>query len=346
MSPLWPYSANVLITLDDAEPVWVNLTHPSELNTSIYSREPAKSEVVWGASGLSNSAHRIIVSMPTKGSFIVLDTFMYEQLVGGDTILLTIFTTCSYTSFVSASLQQDQMLAPPSTIPLGLSAETSASPRKLLKRSKPFGTTNTLIAFSLIAAISLIVVIAAVATLIWRYNNQQSQAKLHSASTQSPAELNQNSQLPPSSPSTFQYPPPTSPGALNQNVQLTPSPTSALQYLPLTHSPSSLNKSVSLVRSTPWPIPPAESAAIHEVDINTPWYSYTERTVSTRTTFHGTSNLSTPEATHVETLAFHSPRSSLHSTLSAPPAVAASGITRSISQNPLDNVRTASTSCD
>jgi hypothetical protein len=86
MSPLWPYSANVLITLDKAEPVWVNLTRPSELNTSIYGPEPTKSEVVWGASGLSDSAHNIIVSMSENGSFIALDTFMYEQPVSGDTI--------------------------------------------------------------------------------------------------------------------------------------------------------------------------------------------------------------------------------------------------------------------
>ena len=55
MSPLWPYSMNVLVTLNNAEPVWVNLTYPFELNTSTYGQDPAKSEVVWGARGLSDS---------------------------------------------------------------------------------------------------------------------------------------------------------------------------------------------------------------------------------------------------------------------------------------------------
>ncbi|KIM89415.1 hypothetical protein PILCRDRAFT_813343 [Piloderma croceum F 1598] len=289
MSPLWPYSANVLITLDNAEPVWVNLTHPSELNTSIYGPEPAKSEVVWGASGLSDSAHKVIMSMPENGSFIALDTFIY-------------------TSFDFMSFLRAKTLAVPSTIPLGSSAEASASPRKLFKRSKASGGTSALI------VILCIVAIAAVVILLWRCNNPQHQGTTYPAYPEFPVGFNQNVQLPPSPPSTFQYPPSTrSPGAVNQNVQLPPSPSSALQYLPSSHSPNSLSQSVSLFRSPPWPTPPAESVSVRETRTDTPWYSYEERTISTPTTFYGRSVLSTPEASHVDTLAFRSPRSSLYS---------------------------------
>jgi cytoskeletal protein RodZ len=233
------------------------------------------------------------------------------------------------------SFQRGKTLAAPYT---GSSAEASASFRKLFKRSDPSGGTSAVI------VILSIVAIAAVAIWLWRRNNQeyQDQGTIYSAYSESPVPVNQNVQLPPSPLSTSQYPPPThSPGA--RNVQLPPSPSSALQYLPSAHSPYSLNRAVSLVRSSPWPTPPVESVSVRQTRTDTPWYSYEEKTVSTPTTFAGRSVLSTPEASHVETLFIASPRSSPYSSpvRSMSPVTAASNGTRFISPNPPNNVRTA-----
>jgi len=76
LSPLWPYAVSVELNLDDGAGVTIDLTDPLATPTS-GGPETAPWRPVWGATGLSNSSHSLVVSMPIDGNFAVVDGFIY-----------------------------------------------------------------------------------------------------------------------------------------------------------------------------------------------------------------------------------------------------------------------------
>jgi hypothetical protein len=73
MSPLWPYLVNTAITLDSGPPILVDLVDHSRPNT-VEGPETVQSQVVWGASGLNNTQHTLVMSVGAGQPYAIMDT--------------------------------------------------------------------------------------------------------------------------------------------------------------------------------------------------------------------------------------------------------------------------------
>ncbi|KAJ7263095.1 hypothetical protein C8J57DRAFT_1719279 [Mycena rebaudengoi] len=77
LSPLWPYAVSTELALDGKLGVIVNLTDPVADTTADSGSESAMYSVVWSATGLDNTTHKLIMSKPSTGKYIVTDGFIY-----------------------------------------------------------------------------------------------------------------------------------------------------------------------------------------------------------------------------------------------------------------------------
>jgi len=75
--PRWPYSVNTSLSLDGGSAVVVNLTDPNASTTSEGGSESAQYSVAWSATGLSNTTHKLVLTMAPGGDVIVTDGFIY-----------------------------------------------------------------------------------------------------------------------------------------------------------------------------------------------------------------------------------------------------------------------------
>ncbi|KAJ7664595.1 hypothetical protein DFH06DRAFT_1324137 [Mycena polygramma] len=75
--PRWPYTVNTQLSLDGGSPVVVDLTDPSASKTSPGGSESAPYSVAWSREGLSNTTHKLVLTMASTGQFIVADGFIY-----------------------------------------------------------------------------------------------------------------------------------------------------------------------------------------------------------------------------------------------------------------------------
>ncbi|KAK7058047.1 hypothetical protein R3P38DRAFT_3304330 [Favolaschia claudopus] len=75
--PRWPYAVNVQLSLDGGSGVIVNLTDPDASTTSPGGSESAKWSAVWGATGLTNTTHKLVLTMAPTGDVVVADGFIY-----------------------------------------------------------------------------------------------------------------------------------------------------------------------------------------------------------------------------------------------------------------------------
>ncbi|KAF7344279.1 hypothetical protein MVEN_01719300 [Mycena venus] len=75
--PRWPYAVNTQLSLDGGQAVVVNLTDPNASTTSDGGSESAQYSVAWSATGLSNTTHKLVLTMAPGGQFIVADGFIY-----------------------------------------------------------------------------------------------------------------------------------------------------------------------------------------------------------------------------------------------------------------------------
>ncbi|KAJ7733662.1 hypothetical protein B0H16DRAFT_1328049 [Mycena metata] len=76
LCPRWPYAVNTEVTLDGGQSVIVNLTDPIASTTAAGGSESAQFSVVWSATGLTNTTHKLVLTMAPTGEFIVADGFM------------------------------------------------------------------------------------------------------------------------------------------------------------------------------------------------------------------------------------------------------------------------------
>ncbi|KAK0242172.1 hypothetical protein EDD85DRAFT_810245 [Armillaria nabsnona] len=95
--PLWPYPVSVMITVDGGVKTILNLTDAVASTTEPGGSESSQSCVRWCMTGLSNSEHEAVVTMPPSGSLIVVDAFSYTVADGSET------STCSTATASSAS---------------------------------------------------------------------------------------------------------------------------------------------------------------------------------------------------------------------------------------------------
>ncbi|KAJ7699431.1 hypothetical protein B0H14DRAFT_2417633 [Mycena olivaceomarginata] len=72
----WPYAVSTQLSLDGGLGVVVNLMDPHASTTGDGGSESAAASVVWAATGLSNTMHRLVLTMVLTGNFIVADGFM------------------------------------------------------------------------------------------------------------------------------------------------------------------------------------------------------------------------------------------------------------------------------
>ncbi|KAJ6532352.1 hypothetical protein B0H19DRAFT_1187358 [Mycena capillaripes] len=75
--PRWPYAVNTQLSLDGGQGVIVNLTDPNASTTDGGGSESALSSVAWSATGLSNTTHKLVLTMAPTGNVIVADGFIY-----------------------------------------------------------------------------------------------------------------------------------------------------------------------------------------------------------------------------------------------------------------------------
>ncbi|KAF9463646.1 hypothetical protein BDZ94DRAFT_1258190 [Collybia nuda] len=144
MSPKWPYLVNTAISLDSGTPVVVDLVDHSRPNTG-EGPETVQSEVVWGASGLSNTQHKLVVSVGAGQPFAIVDTLIYTQLDPEDTATTSTSSTLPPTSASSSSTSESS--PPPASTS---SAATSSSSKRVL--SIALGTVLGVLALLIIAA--------------------------------------------------------------------------------------------------------------------------------------------------------------------------------------------------
>nr|GAT60421.1 predicted protein [Mycena chlorophos] len=77
LAPRWPYAVSTEIALDGGSGVVLNLTDPLASTTSPGGSESAQWSVIWSATNLSNTTHRVVVTMAAGGETIVVDGFIY-----------------------------------------------------------------------------------------------------------------------------------------------------------------------------------------------------------------------------------------------------------------------------
>jgi hypothetical protein len=80
LSPKWPFPINVYISVDNGEPVQVDLTDYNKPQAPNKSAETVPCMPVWGAE-LSNDSHTVVVSMgDSVNQFVVVDAFKYSPI--------------------------------------------------------------------------------------------------------------------------------------------------------------------------------------------------------------------------------------------------------------------------
>ena len=76
MSPLWPYSVTTSLSLDSDTPTLLDLRDYSQAFDQD-APETAASAVVWGATGLANTQHQLIISVGAGQATAIVDGIMY-----------------------------------------------------------------------------------------------------------------------------------------------------------------------------------------------------------------------------------------------------------------------------
>ncbi|KAJ7732981.1 hypothetical protein B0H16DRAFT_1468276 [Mycena metata] len=77
LCPRWPYAVNTEVTLDGGQSVIINLTDPIASTTAAGGSESAPFSVVWSATGLTNTTHKLVLTMAPTGEFLVADGFIF-----------------------------------------------------------------------------------------------------------------------------------------------------------------------------------------------------------------------------------------------------------------------------
>ncbi|TFK33252.1 hypothetical protein BDQ12DRAFT_691300 [Crucibulum laeve] len=76
LSPLWPYLVNTAVSLDNGPIALVDLVDHSRPQDPNQGPETVQSTAVWGASGLANTQHTLVVSVGAGQPFGIVDAFM------------------------------------------------------------------------------------------------------------------------------------------------------------------------------------------------------------------------------------------------------------------------------
>lgn len=77
LSPLWPYDVSVNIAVDSGPPTFVNLLDPAYASHKASGgEETVASSSRWNVAGLANGIHKVVVSMPSNGKYVIVDGFM------------------------------------------------------------------------------------------------------------------------------------------------------------------------------------------------------------------------------------------------------------------------------
>ncbi|KAF5369706.1 hypothetical protein D9615_010177 [Tricholomella constricta] len=79
MSPLWPYTVNTAVSLDSGPPILLDLVDHSIPNVG-EGPETVQSHVIWGAAGLPNTQHRLVISVGAGQPFAIVDSLIYTAL--------------------------------------------------------------------------------------------------------------------------------------------------------------------------------------------------------------------------------------------------------------------------
>lgn len=74
LAPKWPYAVDSYIALDGGTPQLVDMTVPATPRDPPNGEESVAYAVLWSATGLSNTAHRVVVTV--GASFGIVDGFM------------------------------------------------------------------------------------------------------------------------------------------------------------------------------------------------------------------------------------------------------------------------------
>ncbi|KAJ6526805.1 hypothetical protein B0H19DRAFT_1197055 [Mycena capillaripes] len=76
LSPRWPYTVNIQISLDGGSSNLVSLVDPNTSPSATGGSESALSAVVWSEAGLANTSHTLFISY---GNYIVVDGITYTE---------------------------------------------------------------------------------------------------------------------------------------------------------------------------------------------------------------------------------------------------------------------------
>jgi len=80
MAPLWPYRVETVVTLDNEPPVVINMTAPGQLVPIGTTGATVVSSVLWGRTGLTNTQHKLVMSLAEGGRYIVVDALIYTAV--------------------------------------------------------------------------------------------------------------------------------------------------------------------------------------------------------------------------------------------------------------------------
>ncbi|GLB34397.1 hypothetical protein LshimejAT787_0112810 [Lyophyllum shimeji] len=149
MSPLWPYTVNTAVSLDGGSPILLDLVDPSRPNVG-QGPETVQSQVIWGAAGLPNTQHTLIISVGAGQPYAVVDALIYTVLDPEDSTSLSSPTSSAPdpSSTSSSTKTQDP---------------SSTSPANDAATSNPSGTSSS---SSHVVAIALGTVLGVCALLI------------------------------------------------------------------------------------------------------------------------------------------------------------------------------------
>ncbi|KAL0945976.1 hypothetical protein HGRIS_012254 [Hohenbuehelia grisea] len=76
MAPLWPYAVSSRLSLDGGPQIYVSMATPTG-PVSSEGVETVQSAVLWGASGLVNARHTLVVSVSPDTGYAVVDGFIF-----------------------------------------------------------------------------------------------------------------------------------------------------------------------------------------------------------------------------------------------------------------------------
>jgi hypothetical protein len=150
MAPLWPYTVNTVVTLDNGAPTLVDMTDPSG-NQPVGSPPTVNSAVLWRAIDLANGQHTLVISMASSGMYIVVDALMYDI----STIRMLFLLISSFSSYT--------VLDPSSSI---MSSATSSSIMALQATTSAHSNSNSGISKTVVIAVSTVAGFVVVAFLV------------------------------------------------------------------------------------------------------------------------------------------------------------------------------------